>query len=370
MNKCAVVDHLTLVAHQENFAWGVTYKGLLLDAPSGKYVVYQVRSRKVPKQPPTSFAEVLESPDLTTEQGTLEPTNHVKLAHLLRGGVCQGRASDTRRMDAGNLTVSAVWPEGHLVIGQFGDMDLQPRDEGQVKLFEFMANFLRARDNLPPTKYFADPEAETADVAEKEWVPVWIPKLKSAKTDDPTAEKIGGLPGLLPGTKWPRLKGKPALFVMQFRDPRPGRKQRFVQLFVQQEDELEAGGESVVLREIQQPDLLEAPQRVQPGTMYDDKAGVRLITGWTKGKETSEHHISDMRCPKPEEAGYDCIYEVADQVRDIMPEPYGREKVGGVGDTCQAYDYTLFIQNLFPQSWGDGGSLHVSDEGQLFGDMC
>jgi hypothetical protein len=272
------------------------------------------------------------------------------------------------------LTVTAGWPEGRLVVGQFGDTEIVPRDAQQTKLFDFMANLLRSEEGLPPTKHFegqvddqADGERESPD--DPEWVPVWIPQLKKLKVDadKPSAEKIGGLPGLPRGSKWPYLSGKPAVFIMQFRDPRPGHKQRFLQLFVPQVEDIRGSGEKVVLRQVD-PDALVAPARTYPGTTYGEH--VFEIAGWTSGRETSEHHVARARCESENEADEQECVEQMEEVREQLPRHYAREKVGGLGETCQGDDYALFIHNLFPAQWGDAGYLHVTEDGRLVGDMC
>jgi hypothetical protein len=73
---------------------------------------------------------------------------------------------------------------------------------------------------------------------------------------------------------------------------------------------------------------------------YVDLYGpARVITSWKPAWETSEHAFEG-------------------------------EKLGGIGSSCQGEDYRHFIQNLFPGQWGDAGSLHVSADDRLFGDMC
>ena len=45
-------------------------------------------------------------------------------------------------------------------------------------------------------------------------------------------------------------------------------------------------------------------------------------------------------------------------------------KVGGIGNTCQGITYRELIQNVYPEQWGDNGSLNIREDGTVWGDMC
>lgn len=339
------VDSLNLVAHRENHAWSIEYSGLILDVVTGHYWVYSVKSREDlrPSRGPDTMASLEEHRQMSTEY-ELDVAHKQELARLLEGGVCQGNKSEHRAFDAGTLSVFAVWPDGSLLIGRVGDTRVAPYDEGQVRLFDLVGNLLRAHEGpgLSPIKHFQDAEQDDGPVM------AWIPVLKSQDGRGALdAEKIGGTPGLPPGTKWPRLRGhggehsklKPAVFVMQFRDPRPGKGHgKFMQLFVPQLDDIEGSGDEVLLREVD-PESLVDPDTLSRMPHVDLYGPPRLIMSWKQAWETP-----------------DKVFE--------------GEKLGGIGSSCQGEDYRHFVQNLFPGEWGDAGSLHISDDGHLFGDMC
>jgi hypothetical protein len=208
------------------------------------------------------------------------------------------------------------------------------------------------------------------------WVPAWIPQLRilSRKHETGRQQKIGGAPGLLPGESWPFLNGKPAMFVMQFHDPRPGQRKRFVQLFLPQE--LEGSGEQALIRVIPDVNQLKLATRVPiENGLYSDalesnQGTIRLITGWQRMDETSHFHIQAYfleHAAIPLDETWDRL-ERGEFGR--VPTPYEQEKIGGIGNACQDSDFTMFIQNLFPLEWGDAGSIHVSDDGLVAGDMC
>jgi hypothetical protein len=195
-------------------------------------------------------------------------------------------------------------------------------------------------------------EHEEIDEPKSAPVPVWIPQFSDKQGDNPSAEKIGGLPGVTNSNSsaWPQLKGKPAVFVMQFRDPRFGPSLgQFTQLFVPHEDDIDGDGDQVHFQTINEQDVskLVFPKKHPSGALYAPKA--RVIKSWLESEETFDEMFGEAGGPSE--------------------NAYRSEKIGGIGETCQGINYTLFIQNLFPGEWGDAGSLHVSDEGLMFGDM-
>jgi hypothetical protein len=394
MDPC-LPEGLTLVVHRENHAWGLQYLGVIVNPKSNSYFFYNFSSEKdLPKSSPKDSASIKAHEKLSKLRGFLSTKEASTLSTLLAKGIRQGvkPRKTPGAHDVDTVLVLAIWPgrpDGRVLIAQEGESPVNARDKAQATLVTFMKQLLDQLDK----KFRENDEREEANQSlavvpgpkvfdDKWWVRVWIPRLskplQDASLDRPDAEKIGGLPGLMPDSisirDWPQLNRKPAVFVMQFRDPRPGQNAKFMQLFVPQMDDIEGAGEKVILKTIASNDVpkLIFPKVSPLGATYG--LGARFIEGWTKARETSEQHVSEVACQNTQgREQTDCFEQIESklfaQPAGLFPEPFPYEKIGGLGNTAQGYDYALFIQNLYPDQWGDGGSLHVSEDGKLFGDM-
>jgi hypothetical protein len=192
---------------------------------------------------------------------------------------------------------------------------------------------------------------------EELFVPAFVPVLACTLEPSAEGERIGGSPGLYPDEAWPELEAAPATFVMQFWDPRPGARRVFWQLFVPRLDLIETGQEEVLLRTVPEPRelvLREPPRDAEP---YPLEACGDIV-GWRTHVDLQVNAAYTYL----EERGLDSA--ALEEVNNAAGV-----KIAGVGASSQGRDYALFIQNLFYEDWGDGGSLHVSEDGQLDGDM-
>lgn len=223
----------------------------------------------------------------------------------------------------------------------------------------------------------------------EDYIDVYLPqgiRLSPEYRETGLEQKYGGsVPLFVEGDVWPTermlnpnsLTNLPLAFVAQFIDPR-GDPNQLTQIFLLDTEDMDNGVEGSGKRDayIKLIDLNRPHQQIILPEPYDTpNAGMIekpiLITGWIiKGELDSEDSQSliDRLNAKIPPADEDPEY-IIDEVNDIVGF-YQGFKVGGIGNSCQANDYTHDYQNVYANTWGDFGSLHIDTTGKVWGDMC
>jgi hypothetical protein len=220
------------------------------------------------------------------------------------------------------------------------------------------------------------------------WRQVFIPhtcKTSFAK-EEIFHQKIGGSKPMFFETtsqlddrvKWPKDSDHyPFRFIAQFLDPRPSHRHEFVRLFAADELAIDAGEAQAELKRF---DL----QSITKINIYDNVkapkeiyAPPRIIQGWT---HTWELAPNELRREVALKTHTDENSEVVDILLESVLEEFAANgfrmwpgfKVGGVGNTSQYASYTdAFVCNIYADRWGEGGSLHIMEDGSLVGDsLC
>lgn len=156
---------LLLVAHNESHAWGRhEYSGVVLNPQTSRFTFYaaEPNSQSSPKHTvgPGTLKELGERIGLLGKAThRLSPAQTQEVRLVLMHGLRKGRSTTLeRKADAPVLTVSAHWahPEGRLIIGRTNGPTIEPADESQERLFDFVANIWEQSQGFPPLHHFQD----------------------------------------------------------------------------------------------------------------------------------------------------------------------------------------------------------------------
>ncbi len=197
------------------------------------------------------------------------------------------------------------------------------------------------------------------------WVDVWIPMLNQndvlrdqvVKTD-----KVGGLPLLNKEEEWPDKRHN---FVAQFWDPRPHKQDNFVQIFLPLLADVEINDKALV-RTFSKAELQAKKNKMkvaQHQPHSDAMPSTGRIVGWIHTKEFSSEKLDDHFDEEK-------IDDVEERLVQLGYDRFPGFKIGGIGATCQRIEYRPFASNMFFETWGDSGSLHLNENELLNGDMA
>lgn len=189
-------------------------------------------------------------------------------------------------------------------------------------------------------------------------------------------QKIGGhVPYFEKNLAWPVDHwGDPLTFFAQFLDPRKVGEVELIQIWMPDigEGDLEAG----FIRKIPNPNPAEQKIIPEPKNVPNKKVGshmvsgmlregmeIDLIIGWKKVTEINREEVAEAFGEDYKSAGT-AIEELGGLGIDS-----NEFKLGGFGNTSQGIIYTYPYQNIYAGLWGDGGSIHSDENGDLNGDM-
>jgi hypothetical protein len=138
------MKYLTL--HQENHAWVLLYKGLILDLVSGEIRVYNVDNKdQLPSEPSFVFNK-----SISTPVGKLPSSEHQLVLHYLNH-LAPSKPSPAYSRDRGLEAVSLCSDTNCIEIARIGDSTRTPGNKQMNALCLFMYNLLRRLQRLPPS---------------------------------------------------------------------------------------------------------------------------------------------------------------------------------------------------------------------------
>jgi len=190
----------------------------------------------------------------------------------------------------------------------------------------------------------------------------YIPVMKKIKEETGHEEKYGGsVPFFKEGEKWPvcARTGKHMFFVAQFFDPRwhPNAITLLDRVFINDpyDSSLYGKGSKDALVECIFTDkkqiIIPMPDDVKP------LCPAQEIMSWFQHLDYNLDELNNS-------------YDFNDYLFYESSMCYSGFKVEGFGNTCQSVVYKHYIQNVLSGKWGDSGSLHISENGEVYGDMC
>ena len=215
------------------------------------------------------------------------------------------------------------------------------------------------RDEFPLSINIDDKKFNITDTAIR---PTYIPITRPMPQDAANVQKIGGkMALLLEGEEWPA----DSQLIIQFIDPL---KNDFVRVFLTGDEDDEP-----------RPTILRAPiDDTRPVRVATEPPGIRhitdrydkplQITGWELRNEAGDDWVMEILRDKEENGDewQELVQEVMNTVR--VPKSFDI-KLFGYGDSSQGIQYTPYVTNVYYQSYGDMGTIHVTEDGRMEGDM-
>ena len=194
----------------------------------------------------------------------------------------------------------------------------------------------------------------------------YIPVMKKIKEETGHEEKYGGsVPFFKEGEKWPvcARTGKHMFFVAQFFDPRrlPNANTMLDRVFINDPYEKSFYGQGINYAIV---DYISTDEKQIIIPMPDDVKPLcpaQKIMSWFQQLDYDLDEINDE---------INNSYDFNDYLSYESSMCYPGFKVEGFGNTCQSVVYKHYIQNVLSEKWGDCGSLHISETGEVYGDMC
>ena len=207
------------------------------------------------------------------------------------------------------------------------------------------------------------------------WIDVWIPQVEPLDTTVTHAVQcIGGVrPYFIEkyDIQWPELRGQPMKFVTQFVDPRPGRHDRLVRLFIRETEhphELRRNDGRLQSLSLQDIEAIHLPTPDQ----VSDLGWSRQIIGWRHSYEVNLakllQHLVQM---VPSDVNVDLILvRVELKLLQLGLISYDF-KVGGYAETYQDHDQTVLplcglIQYIRSGRQFVFDHLSVTDDGSIW----
>ena len=221
-------------------------------------------------------------------------------------------------------------------------------------------------------------------------------------------QKILGVPLMLEGYKWPmntNSEGKkyPMAFYAQFFDPKKPLQTEFIQIFVSDLSDIENDhmGEQVVhIRKIPLLDILcKKPIEIK---LKDENSNLYILNGKEVKLPKCNFDVHEEmklnatmlqmngRYPKNipgKIIRWNLVYTCAVEDCEDIPEEITENcedynfymqndtstqlSIGGVNNSCQGQVYKEAYYNcIYNYFYADGGSLSISEKGEVFGDSC
>jgi hypothetical protein len=140
--------------HQENYAWGFQYRGMIIDLLTGEVMRYKRSNmNQIPRE--TKGIHLLAFRiRIARAVGQLSLREKKELQNYLQH-LERPKPSSTFANDAGQVSVSVCSKEGKCIeIARMGDSNQIPANKFMEALSLFIYNLERATDKLPPLKTF------------------------------------------------------------------------------------------------------------------------------------------------------------------------------------------------------------------------